>query len=339
MDSVSVFLYSRSAHNRQIITGFRELKKQGKISLEIIENYDSPIDHYLPSRDILEATINGTVKIAFDMTDGYFFDTQSVDKYLSSVEYYFKRSFSEIQNLEYSENNRKKIHPLSFNWDISYFFNPIEWYKSFKSFQTLVKKFVMPNSIKYYEREIKKNGPPIIFMCRLWADDGSENVTDAELVERTDINEMRINIIRRLKEEFKDDFIGGVEDNNTSRKLCPDLIMPMYYTKKMVYIKSMKKASICIASTGLHKSIGWKFGEYVAAGKAIVSEKLNYEVIGDFQEGKNYLEYSTVDECVECVKKLYNNRQLLESMELNNKEYYYKYCRPDKLIEYVLNMI
>lgn len=38
----------------------------------------------------------------------------------------------------------------------------------------------------------------------------------------------------------------------------------------------VKESDICITTTGLHRSIGWKFAEYIAASKAIVTEKLNY---------------------------------------------------------------
>jgi hypothetical protein len=70
-----------------------------------------------------------------------------------------------------------------------------------------------------------------------------------------------------------------------------------------------------------------------------VSEKLNYEVIGDFKKDKNYLEYTTVEECIVAVDKLYNNHDLIEIMECENKKYYKEYARPDKQIEHVLNII
>ena len=101
----------------------------------------------------------------------------------------------------------------------------------------------------------------------------------------------------------------------------------------------MRKSSICIASTGLFNSIGWKLAEYVAAGKAIVSENLNYQVIGDFTEGVNYLGYDSIKQCVDAVDKLYTNPELIEKMRKENKKYYYNYQRPDKQMEYVLKLI
>lgn len=35
----------------------------------------------------------------------------------------------------------------------------------------------------------------------------------------------------------------------------------------------MHDTDICIGSMGLHKSIGWKTGEHIAASKAIINEK------------------------------------------------------------------
>jgi len=55
------------------------------------------------------------------------------------------------------------------------------------------------------------------------------------------------------------------------------------------YLEVMKQSDICISSMGLHQSIGWKTGEYIAASKAIINESFHYKVVGDFQIGKNYL--------------------------------------------------
>lgn len=51
----------------------------------------------------------------------------------------------------------------------------------------------------------------------------------------------------------------------------------------------MRRSDICIGSTGLWDSIGWKTGEYVAAARAVVNERFVYEVPGGFREGVNYL--------------------------------------------------
>ena len=101
----------------------------------------------------------------------------------------------------------------------------------------------------------------------------------------------------------------------------------------------VKSSDICIATTGLHKSIGWKFGEYVAASRAIVTEKLHYEIPGDFKSGINYLEFSSEDELVHSIKKLIEDKCLRYEMMKNNHNYYLEYVRPDKLIMNTLTQV
>lgn len=99
----------------------------------------------------------------------------------------------------------------------------------------------------------------------------------------------------------------------------------------------MKKSDICIGSTGLHKSIGWKTGEYVAAARAIVAERFQYQVTGNFEENINYIPFDSVDECLSAVEKLYHDPEAVYQMKLSNEAYYAKYLRPEKQIFNALN--
>lgn len=77
-----------------------------------------------------------------------------------------------------------------------------------------------------------------------------------------------------------------MSDNACARRLCPELIVPDKLTGKRAYLHRMQHTEICVASTGLHGSTGWKLAEYVAAGRAIVTEPLRYTLPGGFEEGK-----------------------------------------------------
>ena len=60
----------------------------------------------------------------------------------------------------------------------------------------------------------------------------------------------------------------------------------------------VKESDICITTTGLHRSIGWKFAEYIAASKAIVTEKLNYSPGTELKANTNFLEFDTSEELI-----------------------------------------
>ena len=157
--------------------------------------------------------------------------------------------------------------------------------------------------------------------------------------ERKTINQARIEIIRALKQQYGAMFIGGLNDTPLSQEMAPDLIMPNTYTNRNKYIALLHSCDICIGSMGLHESIGWKTGEYVAAAKAIVHDPFRYSVPGDFLPGKNYLEYCTAEDCIAAVKKLVEDPQLLLSMKTANQEYYRNYLKPDVLIANTLEIV
>ena len=343
MIKAEVTIFNNLTHNSLIVTGFKMLEKQGKVKLSIKKDYER--GKKLPNDAIIEAKVDG-IKISFGTMDGYNFDIKEMEEYLKTVDFFFKRSFSKEENKKFSSEIQKKIFPLSFNYAVSYFSNPMDYQSEKflkKNYEKLKKINLFLHSyrddVKYFENHSTENKGTILFMCRLWDPYAKEIENEIVREERRQINKTRIEIIRRLKEEFKDQFIGGVSLDETSKKMCPDIILSDELTIKKNYIKTMKKASICIASTGLHKSTGWKFAEYVVAGKAIISEPLEYEVSGNFKKGINYLEYKNADECIKAVKTLLNNNDLREKMEKANRDYYAAYLRPDKQVENAIKVV
>ena len=100
------------------------------------------------------------------------------------------------------------------------------------------------------------------------------------------MNADRIELLHRLQSAFPAQFTGGVSDNACARRQCPELIVPDRLTGKRAYLHRMQHTEICVASTGLHGSTGWKLAEYVAAGRAIVTEPLRYTRRAALKKGK-----------------------------------------------------
>ena len=90
---------------------------------------------------------------------------------------------------------------------------------------------------------------------------------------------------------------------------------------------------------GLHESIGWKTGEYVAAAKAIVHDPLYYTVPGAFHPGENYLGFTTAETCVAAVQHLMEKPQELLEMKRANERYYRNYLKPEVLVSNTLERI
>lgn len=357
-----VIYYNKKAvspHVRQVYTGFCELSRKKFISIEFIEHDWNP-GHI--TENLVKVQINGATEIIYDTNDGLYWIYGTLDDnlvYLQDVilpqcDLLFKRSCS-TDLVSKSGSHGRKIYPLGLNYNVTSAYNVMDKIcyngreklrRYVKSSSTLSNILNMEsNRLLYYEnfefppamlRDYSES--KVLFLTRLW--DPEDQVLERETSsmneltkeQRKYINEKRIECIEACKKKFKHRFIGGLVNDQYARKLAPHLIAPQSLTSKSGFMNLIKSCPICIATTGLHNSIGWKFAEYVAASRAIITEKLNYILPGKFEVGQNYLEFSTAGDLMRQIDHLSNNRSVMNDMMWENYRYYNNYLRPDNLI-------
>lgn len=177
------------------------------------------------------------------------------------------------------------------------------------------------------------NNPKILFLTRLWEPNPlKDNASKIELEyynETIQLNKVRMDALNMIHTQFNERSTIGINDIPYSRRMAPDFILPKEKTHRRNFINMMKEHEICITSTGLHKSTGWRFGEFVAASRAIISEPLNYVVPGNFD---NYLPFNNIEELYLAIEKLVNDKELRYDMMKRNNIYYNNYLKPDRLI-------
>ncbi len=306
------------------------------LELEICRHTDN-----IFSDSLIDAVVDGK-KIVFDLQDGYYYnDLDAVKKYFNDAFIIFKRSYSREQNILFSSDIQAKLKPFGFNLFVTDRTNPLT--PEDKSVKAVIKALKLTNSyVSDFEVPALKpvKNPKILFLTRLW-DPASESIrgNKALISERETINKVRTDTIRILKKEFPKSFFGGVYQDDFSLKYCPDLIVPKIVSLKRFYLRRMQKSDICVNTMGLHGSVGWKTGEYISSCRAIVSEKFLYATIGDFKDGKNYLSFTTAEECVAKIKYLAENPSARAEMSKQNKLYYNSFLRPDSLIRYALSFL
>lgn len=337
MEKITVYLETQVPHACQIITGFLLLKQQGW-DVELVDRRDSGSIYC--GMPMLRAEYRGQ-RLLYDVGDGYNVP-EDMETALKECDVYFKRSFSEEKNRRLLPDYADKMYPLGLNYHVTCWENPINE----PMWKHLLKPVMGRAPDRYFTPEIFEGTPErtagkpprILFLTRLW-DDHEPTFSEADNAERTYINEMRIEIIRQLQARYGDAFIGGLNDNALSRAWAPELILPKKYTERKKYLKLLRESDICIGSMGLFESIGWKTAEYVAAAKGIVNERLHYSVPGDFAEGKNYLAFETVQQCLDAVDRLVKDPEMLYAMKRTNAEYYRKYMKPEVLVANSLKQV
>lgn len=110
------------------------------------------------------------------------------------------------------------------------------------------------------------------------------------------------------------------------------LIFIERYSPK-AYVEKTKKSSFVFNTPAVHACHGWKLGEYLAMGKAIISSALSNELPENMVHGKNIHFISDVDELEESISFLLSDNSYRKKLETGAKKYYLKYACPKAVIE------
>lgn len=324
---------SWTPHLNQLIYSYFYFCKSEKIAINIVRN--EQVGH---SGGIL--TIDSK-SIFFDYSDAPEF-IDSPDLY----DYYFKRSLRE-------ENHEKNIYPLNFNMALAYkshllimnLTSDIILHKNSRTevIRAMDRFSLFTNSahaildIKRYPKKVEDFGGNIIFHTRLW---NPNNHADEDEKERRKLqNDFRINACRLLKKEYKNASAGLFADQ-LAGELAPDLVLDPKHSNKNNYFNMLSKSNICVADDGLKDTPGWKIGEYLLFGKAVISTPLNIAV-DDFYEHVNYEKLSNrnaYQELPEKIEYLLSGKKYLE-MGQNNLLWSKNYLHPKNYIKRILSII
>lgn len=341
MITCHLLCHGTSEHLSQLFTGFSLLHSAGEILLSQEyrrqNNFDASRPQHLRDarRAHLLVLVNRRIKLYYDCHDSYEIDEPAA----AEVDCYFKRSYEPSQ---VPDTLKGKVFPLSLNYEV--------YPDEFDDFElqrcsALQQNSIAPQMPLFRPTLENMHAPPdpqvkgVLFMTRAWDPFDDPDRSQEKITERILINETRARCIELLKEQFGSCFLGGfLHTDYAARNYQSALLQDNEDSTKENYIKLLRDHAVCVATTGLHGSIGWKMGEYVAFSRAIVSERLNYQIPGEFKPGQNYLEFSEPKQCVEAVDKLLSNADLRYGMMKANHLYYLTFLKPDRIIRRTLDL-
>lgn len=278
----------------------------------------------------------------------YYFDYSDDTLFLedpTKVNYYFKRSLK-------SENFNRNVYPLNLQVNYSYKSlkllskfdikdlnnkaNRIEIIRALDYFNTFTNSSHNAMDIRKLPKAIKDNKGRVVFYTRLWNPD---NHIDRDEKERRRLqNEFRIESCRIIKKNFENAHVGLFPDTLSS-KLAPDLLLDIKNTSLKQYYKILKQSDIGIADDGLKDTPGWKIGEYLLLGKAVVTTPINI-VMDNFVENINYEKLSTrssFEELPDKISYLLEGKKYLE-MGNSNLKWSNDFLHPKNYIKRILSV-
>jgi len=165
------------------------------------------------------------------------------------------------------------------------------------------------------------SNPTIFFQTRLWEQ------TETEPDRAAEVNAMRVAVVRALKKAFGHQFVGGLQPTALAQKRYPELLTDGATTPKAYLLKS-RTSLIGIYTRGLHHSLAFKLGEYLATSKCIITDGLRHELPTPMQKQRNYLDFSSADDCVTRCQQLLSSPQDVANMRIANWQYYCAEVRP-----------
>jgi hypothetical protein len=161
----------------------------------------------------------------------------------------------------------------------------------------------------------------IVFQPRLWpTTPGSGDQFDV-------VNRDRIATVRALKQAFPHERAIGLVHSPTAEAMAPDLLLPEHVRTGKFHAQ-LRHARVAVNCVGLSGSIGFKFGEYLAAGTAIVSQPITHEFLAPIVEGVHYVAYRSPDECVDLCRRLMSDGALTSRMRDVNRRYFLDWVDP-----------
>lgn len=112
----------------------------------------------------------------------------------------------------------------------------------------------------------------------------------------------------------------------------------LYYRRiKMAeYIEKSKASFLVFNTASVSGCLGWKLGEYLCMGKAIISSPLNKVMPNDGDDIKFAHFVENEADIEEAILLLKNNKVYKEELERNAKEYFDKYLSPEAVIARII---
>lgn len=159
-------------------------------------------------------------------------------------------------------------------------------------------------------------------------------------------NQSHGDVVNRLRAEFiracmrnNCNFLGGlykkIKSNVNSE--YKDVLIDKYF-KPSVYIENIRRSAFVFNTPAAWGCHGWKLGEYLAMGKAVISTPFVNDMPEAMEHNVNIIFVENYKEINDIVKRLLSDELLRKKLEKGARSYYKKWLTPQIVIERLINI-
>ena len=150
------------------------------------------------------------------------------------------------------------------------------------------------------------------------------------------VNRYRANFIDACRSFSEIEFEGGFVYSSirNANPRFQELVIDTPWIPKKTYIEKVKKSILVFNTPAWAGCHGWKLGEYMALGKAIISTPLTNELPAPLIHGEHiHVVSGETDDIVRAIKLLINDVDYRKILERNAHAYYRKYASPAQSVK------
>ncbi len=325
-------------HTSLLLTGLCAVDDRATIAVRV--RRPPAADRWLVGDPIvLCLDVGGPVqaRIAIDLRDGEGVSYPIIDR----VDWYLKRAFypTEIERLP--ETQRHKIKPFGLNYGcrsrastlrMLALVGPVIAARGRAGWDRLRQYLPTPPAAVFEQSPDVAVEPLVTFQTRLWTRD------EAPPEEVDELNDGRVAVVRALRREFGDRFIGGLVPTAYARQNFPGELTP-HSSRYAEYLALRKRCLIGVYTRGVEHSLAFKLGETFAAAQCLVSHPLRYGLPVPLVPGEHYLLFETPEACVAACRRLFDDPALASRMRHANHAYYRQEVEPAAHVRRVLERV
>jgi len=170
---------------------------------------------------------------------------------------------------------------------------------------------------KYKVSESSHN--EVFFMNSIWKQEEKTNANRA----------MFIQICKELKGV---NFEGGFAARKNGDNLGFDSLV---YSKTMplkIYLNKIKNSALVFSTPAVLFCHGWKLGEFLALGKAIIMTNHYNQLPENLVDNEHVIYANNAHEIKSAIKRLKNDIEFRRKLEFNSRKYFDEYLAPDVVI-------